>query len=251
MKGVRRGLSLPELLLTVTLFSLFLIIPYQVMKSARTIDLRTASSQDVGVQLRKAYFSLEKDLRVASCLQMNFYETEDHSVLWFLSAVDHETGGFSLKDDGKPFWQRNIIYFTAIAKDHDSYYGVRCSPPSYCSHKVLVRRVVDTGPSTSPDSAESEIEELLPPSLVQDWVEQPRSLGDLDFSNAARKERVIATGLIDFKIVLEPEGWGKEVSCSLKGFSHEEAGKNFAIGSQPLESAPFTHELEASFFPAN
>lgn len=250
MKGTR-GISLPELLLVVALFSLFLIVLYQVMRSSLVIGLKTESSEDVGLQLRKAYFSLEQDLRAASRLQMSFDENENHSVLWFLSAVDQETGELALKEDGTPFWQRNIIYFTATPKDHDSYYGVRCGQPSYCPHKVLVRRVVDAGPSTDSDSAESEIEELLTPSLVQDWVERPSSLMDLDFSNAAREERVIATGLLDFKVVLEPEGWDREISCRLKGFSHKEAGKSFAIGSQSLESTPFTHEIEASFFPPN
>ena len=57
-----RGISLPELLLVVALFSLFLIIPYQIMKSGLLIGWRTESREDVGLQLRKAYFSLEKDL---------------------------------------------------------------------------------------------------------------------------------------------------------------------------------------------
>ena len=246
-----RGISLPELLLVVALFSLFLIIPYQIMKSGLLIGWRTESREDVGLQLRKAYFSLEKDLRSASRLQMSFNEIENHHVLWFLSAVDQDTGEFALKEDGKPFWQRNIIYFTAIPEDHDSYYGVSCSQPTYCPHKILIRRAVDAGPSTAPESPESEIEELLTPSLVQERVENPASLTGLGFSNAAEKDQVIATGLLEFKVVLEPEGWDKEVSCRLKGFSHKEAGKSFAIGSQSLESTPFTHEIEASFFPAN
>ena len=52
-----RGISLPELLLVVALFSLFLIIPYQIMKSGLLIGWRTESREDVGLQLRKAYFS--------------------------------------------------------------------------------------------------------------------------------------------------------------------------------------------------
>jgi hypothetical protein len=246
-----RGISLPELLLVMALFSLFLLIPYQVMKSGLMVGLRTESSEDVAFQLRRAYVSLGKDLRTSSRLQMNVDESERHSVLWFLSAVDEETGQLVLKEDGKPFWQRNIIYFTAIPEDHDSYYGVRCSQTSYCPHKVLVRRVVDAGPLTEPDSAESEIEEILTPSLVQDWVERPGSLTELGFTNSAEEDRLIATGLLDFKVVLEPEGWDKEISCTLKGFSNKESGKSVAIGAHSLENSPFTHEIEASFFPGN
>jgi prepilin-type N-terminal cleavage/methylation domain-containing protein len=259
VKVLKAGFTLLELLIVAVIFSLFLLVSYGLLSSGMGVWQKTASSQDVGFQLGKARFSLQRDIRDASftnsevSLQPGMAaDLARGDVLWFLSAVDPSTGQFTRKVDGTPFWQKNILYYLTVPLRHDQLFGVSCQSAKYhCPHHFLVRRVIDSGPPTSPLGPVDDEETLLAPSQIEDWVKRPDSFS-LDLNNPLPDgDHLVASGLLDFDVSMAPDATGGEIEIRLMGFDLDQAGKKIALGREDLKDSPYTHHFLASYFPGN
>ncbi len=253
-----KGFSLPELLLVVGIFSAFLLCIHSLLNSGLSAWRRTASAQDARIELNKAYRRLLEDLRATGLTSCSVSSSAALStptqgdVLWLLSAADPSGAELCRKDDGTPFWQRNVLYYLCTPTDHDTIFGMRCQAKAYfCPHKVLVRRVYDLRPVTSPSSPEGSIEELMTVSQVKARALAPRTLSSSFPGPEAEQSEIVATGLLDFSVSKGAEGWSSEIVVRLKAFNADQAGKVARVGQEDLRSSPYTHETLASVFPGN
>jgi hypothetical protein len=258
----RFGFSLVELLLVAAMFSLFMIASYTLLSSGVSVWQRTASSQDAGFQMGKARVSLQEDLRQASFASTRVGRSAnlvggatEGNVVWLLSALNPASQTFCRKTtDGLPFYQRNIVYYLAVPRDHDSLFGVSCAgTDTRCPHKFLIRRVFDSGPPTAPDSPLSKEEKLLGPGQVQDLIPLPRGYS-LELTGAdSESDKLVATGLLDMSVSLGSgdSAASREVRVTLSGFDVEDAGKKVRLGQQDLKDSSYTHTIVFSVFPGN
>lgn len=251
------GFSLPELLVVCAVFAGFLVMVFGLLQSGMGTWHQTSSSQDTHFQLNQASSRLMEELSLSSVEQMDIAAVPhlpgtEQRAIWFLSAIDPATGEFARTDEGEPLWQRNVIYYLAQATDHDTLFGVKCdAADTRCPHKFLIRRVVDAGPATAPDSAPSSEERLMTPAQVLGYLKQPTGHGLSLARPTAEKDELIAQGLLDLQIVLGPDRWPDEVMITISGFSAQEAGKKFALGRQDLKDTSYTHTVVQSCFPGN
>ncbi len=253
-----RGFSLPELLLVVTLFSAFLLSVHYLLSAGLQSWRRTASSQDARIQLSKAHRALQDDLRATGITSCEIADSASlatptsGSVLWLLSALDSNGSQRCRKEDGTPFWQRNVLYYLCTPTDHDKLFGTSCQvQPFFCPHKVLVRRVYDAQLVTRPTSPEANIEELMSVAQIKTRALPPRNLNSAFPGAPSEKSEIVATGLLDFTVTKGSEGWPGEVVFRLKAFQADSAGKVSRIGQEDLRNSPFTHEALGSVFPGN
>lgn len=253
-----RGFSLPELLLVMAIFSAFLLSVHYLLSSGLGTWRRTASSQDASLQLAKAHRALYDDLRatgIASCEVVNsavLGTSTTGDVLWLLSANDSSSSQPCRKEDGTPFWQRNVLYYLGAPTDHDRLFKQVCqAKPFVCPHKVLIRRVFDSQRATMANSPEADVEELMPSAQVRTRARLPRDFNSPFPGAAAEKSEIVATGLVDFQVSKGAHGWNGEIEFRLKAFDVDSAGKVSMIGREDLRNSPFTHETFGSVFPGN
>lgn len=257
----RRGFSLIELMLVASIFSLFLIASYMLLSSGLNVWHKTSGSQDIDTQFSRLEAVLRRDLQDGSFAQCAVGKTPwlppgggQSNVLWLLSALDPGTGDFVRKQDGSPFWQRGILYYLSVPLEHDEMFGVRCDSKRFsCSHGMLIRRVVDINPMTTPTGPESKIEKLMSPAKVSGLLDRPRSFA-LDFTPREEVEssEIVASGLLDFQVALAPSSdYPSEVEIRLASFQVEEAGKKVRLGQEDLLNSPYTRQLLISIFPGN
>jgi type II secretory pathway component PulJ len=253
----QEAFSLLELLLVSALFSLFLLVSYSLLSSGIGVWQKTASSQDVSFQLAKVKAALREDLAQASAESCAVSQTpsvpadlNSGDIVWFLSAINPATGQLAKKDDGTPFWQRNIVYYLSVPRDHDQLFGFRCAKQN-CPHKFLVRRVFDTTPATTPDSPESREERLMSRDEVRQRTGPPQGY-DLNIAGpAAEREELVASALLAFEVKLGPEDLADEVEVRVSGFQTEDAGKKVKVGSEDLLQSPYARHDIVSIFPGN
>ena len=250
------GFSIVELILVAAIFSLFLLVSYLLLNSGLGVWQKTASSQDATFEMSKVRSSLTRDLRETSfeeCAVAGAPPVPGSGrAIWFLSAVHPATGIFAQRADGSPLWQRNIVYYLTVPSDHDALFGMHCAgQDDRCPHKFLVRRVFDTGPATDPGSAITQQETLLSPGQVGDLLGRPQGYGLNISGPTAESQELVATGLLDFEVELQPGPWEHEIQVTVSAFNVQEAGKKFALGSESLKQTPYTHHLLFSVFPGN
>lgn len=256
-----RGFTVIELMLVAAIFSSFLIVSYMLLSAGFATWRKTEGRQDMDLEFSKAAAALRRDLRDSSFRQCATAATPwlppgepRGNALWLLSAIDPASGDYVRKADGTPFWQRNILYYLAIPTDHDKLYGVRCQTNrrNFCPHGVLVRRVFDIDPQTSPAAAESKMERLMTNGEAGDRMERPMDLQSALGNPEAESEEIVATGLVDFQVRLAPSTrWPSEVEIQLTGFQLAEAGKTLALGNEDLSQSPYTKHALFSLFPSN
>ena len=260
------GLTIVEMMLVMTITALVFAVTQALL--ARTIDMwwKVNANADAQQQLYKAQNFLERDLAGAA------YETEagretvriekipaelinligsDGDVLWFLSAVDPVSGQF-VRKDGRPFWQRNILYYavTPTSLDTFDFTGGGMSAGGYesaCPFKVLVRKEIDFGDPTDPDSTDPE--PLLGYSDVAGFLNRPDGYSTASMGGANTSVRPISGNILTFRADLVPSTRG--VSIDLRATAVQRAKREKPIGDRDLSNDPATQQLLLTLFPPN
>lgn len=241
----RRGFSLPELLIVSFIFSLFLVASYLILSQGLAVWAKTESSQNTSFQLQKARDTLRRDLLSASRVELETSGSE----LWFLSSIGPQQQQVQ-HDDGRPFWQRNVLYFLAKPTEHNQIFKVDCgSDPNLCPHKALLRVVVDTGPTTTPDSTAIAEEVLFGLDVAKSLALPPTDLYPNAESRNVEQISVVATGLLSLRFEVDPKGLSPgEVEVTIKGFDLTKSGERVRLGVDDLNDSPLTEEVKFSVF---
>jgi len=229
---VRRfqGYTLVELVVSVSTALILFAVTHALLQSSQKTWNRVSGDENVAGQLLSAESWLRRDLFGASYSALRTAPGpttlvgRDGDALWFLSAIDPDTGRFMRNDDGTPRWQRNILYYSvipsSIATDHSGpgidEGGYEVSHP----YKFLVRKVIDQGT-------------LL--SDVTSYLEAPvgYSFPSGDFESV----NIISRGLLSFQVATEDDL--KQVELSIVAANAQEAGKVFPLGSRSLMNPQF------------
>ena len=234
-------------------------------QSQRTF-LQIASGDSARLELRKAKNALERDLSVSNPTVLNRSPVPtslgggpDGEALWFLSPVDPATKQMMRKQDGTPFWQRNVLYYLVVPNNHDSVFGISCTGgtgagPGYddvCPHKVLIRKVIDGGTVTDP-SDESTEEALLPD--VSTYLTRPDGFSVASMAEPGLGEtHLVAKDLLTFSSVLAPPPSNRstELAVDLRAVAIADARREIDLGSRPLNQSPYTRQAPLSIFLRN
>lgn len=175
--------------------------------------------------------------------------------LLFRSAIDPDTGAFCQKRDGTPLWQKTILYYTAVPEEHDRLFGQACqggsNPEGYddvCPHKLLLRKVIDLPPETTPTSSEASAEPLLLDPTA--YLTQPVSLSlrEMSSEQGSVEARIVASGLLGFRA---SKGDHQEVEIDLRALMIAEALKTVPVGTASLWESPLVLQRRFTVVPRN
>lgn len=175
--------------------------------------------------------------------------------MWFLSAVS-DTGKMAHKAlDGSPFYQRNVIYYLVVPAGHTSCSGLN-GPNGLddaCPHKLLIRKVVDVPPATSP----TDNPDLTEESLIRDvtpYLTRPngRDLSAMQSEPNLERAEVVASNLLWFEVTLNPDPEiANEVQLDLRAVSLDDARREVQFGSVSLAVSRFTQQQLITVVPKN
>lgn len=261
-----RGFSVVELLISFVVFSIAMAVLAVTFVASQRLLAETTGSSDASQQLRRAYLNLEREIRSSAFDRVRVQSgpaapgpgfTGD--VVWFLSAEDPLTGIRARGSNGRSLWQRNILYYTAIPTNHSALYGFNCAGGAnsegydvYCPHKVLIRKVIDHGPATTPTNESSE-ETLIDPADIGTYLSAPTGFAVPLSGAGTQQATVVAPSLLTFRASKAPivAAVDQEISFRLQATSLIDLGKSVAVGSTDLERAPQTESMDFSVFPEN
>ncbi len=254
------GTTVLELVIGMGIFTLIMVVLVGLFSQSLAI-WRTTSGTDTAVrELRRVTAALDRDLALASPARIARAQVADHlggggmdgEALWFLSPLDPATGQMARKLDGSAMWMRNVLYYLVVPANHDAVFGMSCSggsgPNGYddrCPHKVLIRKVIDSGVPTLVGDETSE-EELL--ADVSAYLTQPDGF---DLSTMAEPgledKRVVANNLLMFQTVTAPPPAAapRELAVDVRAMSVEEARREMRVGTDAGADSRFT--LRAPF----
>ncbi|MEW6279835.1 MAG: hypothetical protein AB1758_14500 [Candidatus Eremiobacterota bacterium] len=211
-------------------------------------------------ELSRARVRLEADLRTASASEIRTGlvppslagGAADGCALWFLSAVDPASGQVVRDTTGSPFWQRNILYYLVVPAGDSCAGGVGPGGlDDRCPHKVLVRKVIDSGVPTSPTTDPSTTEESLLPD-VSLYLDRPVGVSTTGLGGPGLEQvQLAASSLLWFEASLGPPLWNGAVQLDLRAVSLEEAGPRVTLGSQPMATSPYTFQTLLGISPGN
>ena len=220
---------------------------------------RTNSSSSSQIELRKAFSPLNTDLSstefqaVRVSLGPSSLVGRDGDAIWFLSAIDPATGEVRRSENGRPFWQRNILYYTVVPNQHQTLFGFTCSGgtdtanyENRCPHKLLIRKVIDNPSGPGPGDGTSS-EELL--TDITPYLTRPNGYILNSGSEPGLEDATItARNLLTFRVQrnFDPK-WPGEISLSLTAPRIEEARNVVRIGTESLDG--FLQEFSFSVFP--
>ena len=241
-----------ELLVSLSAALILLGAVFVILETSVTSWRRVSGDQGASGEILKAESWIRRDLFATSFLALQSADGpvtlvgKDGDALWFLSAIDPNTNEFIRNDDGSPRWQRNILYYSVIPSGLNvSFSGIQeegyeVSHP----HKVLVRKVIDSGPPTDPlvpSSQETLIADITP------YLERPNlftfSSGD------SESVSVVARNLLSFRVNRDIDLSG--ISVSLQTANIEEAKKTFPLGTRSLNNPQFLMERRFMNYPEN
>ena len=262
----REGFTLLEMIVVLGIFSLALSILAFTLISSRKLLVDTTGGAEASQKLRKVYLSLEEDLRSSSFATpavANSVTTTGGGLagdaFWCLSSEDPVTEQRARGSDGRALWQRNILYYPTVPSNHATLYGSVCSGganaegyDSVCPHKVLVRKVIDSGPATTPADPDS-VETLLTVADITSYLSAPTGFQASLVGAGSQEARVLLPNLLTFRVqrAPEPTRWADELRFRIKITALDDLGKSVALGTADLDRAPQTEELEFSIFPEN
>ncbi len=253
------GVTLSELIVGFATFGMLLAILALALQRTSMLWNRTSSSTASQQELRKAYYLLQTDLMrsefqtVRTTSGLTSLSGRDGDAVWFLSSVDPSTQEAMRTEHGRPFWQRNILYYLVVPEDHAQVYGMSCAGGSdpdgyeqFCPHKVLIRKVIDnpSGPGPGDDITP---EELL--TDVSPYLTRPRLSGGTSSAESGLDEvRLVATDLLTFRVDIAPDPrWPGELSVRLQAARIDEAASFVQLGSASLDR--FLNQFTFSVFP--
>lgn len=256
-----RGFSLLELLIVVTLFSLVAGVTLLLLSRSGQFWRESSGNHTAALNLATAARHFQSDLPETSqgavqtsTVPSSLSGAPDGSAIWFLSSRDPSTAGFARKDDGTPFWQRNVLYYSVVPRRHLELYGLSCAGgpgpgnDAHCPHKLLIRKVIDSGVPTSllTDPLTSE-ETLL--ANVDLYLTRPDGLNISAMRNeeGVTDVKIVTTGLTYF----EAESRDNEIALDLRATPSAELGRSLKVGDESLLDHRLTRQYYRSFFPKN
>lgn len=261
----RRAFTLLEVIVSISVFSIALVVLGVALSSSKAALVETTGSSDAAQSLRKLYLSLEQGIHQTS------FETSDSTTsltapggglsgdaIWFLSAADPATGAVDRAEDGTPRWLRNVLYYPAVPTNHTALYGTSCAGgvdvdgyDVFCPHKVLIRKVIDYGSATTYQGSGPE-EGLIPAADINQYLTAPTGFSvGVDTSKGEEESRVLVPRLLTFRAWRAPAALAEEIGFLARCTSIQELGKATRVGSVSLETAPQTESMEFSIFPQN
>lgn len=167
---------------------------------------------------------------------------------------DAATGPVCTTDGGEPFWQRNVLYYT-VRPSNDTCpggtdgYGYE----DMCPHKVLIRKVIDTNPATSPTGNPNDVKEVALGSMTA-YLTRPN---ETDVSAILGEPQVtavevVAVNLLTMRVGLAPDANAPgEVLVTYKAFNEPSSRQTTQVGSVALGEHPNTLTYVLSAFPRN
>ncbi len=263
----KRGMGLLELMMTLTLFSLLVALSVQVLSKGINSWNQVMSGEGSTLELAKVYNRLERDLRDASLNQMGIRGSRsslsgapDGHALWFLSSKDPATGQQVRDSLGQIFWQRNILYYLVVPNNHAQLFGYNCAGGAgplglddRCPHKMLIRKVIDSGSATTADPTASPPESLLSGAQIGLYLTRPAGNDLSAMSGEPGLEQYgVAANLLYFSAQVRASATvTDELLIDIRSFETKYAERGMAIGSAPLADHPRTNTRLHSFFPNN
>jgi type II secretory pathway pseudopilin PulG len=260
-----RGLTLTEVIVSMTLFSVVGLLLAVSFTSATAIWRTTSASTSSQMALSKARDDLTRDVQRTSFSTVRISNgpsslgAVDGDAIWFLSAIDPVSGQMMRKVDGTPFWQRNILYYSVVPNNHATLLGFSCSGGAdadgyevQCPHKVLIRKVIDSGPATDPTDESTEETILTSADVSGTYLTRPNGYNTSNMlsESGVDETSLPSTNLLTFRAQLAPDPqWQREVRLELGAVSIGSAQTEVAIGSSPLDGTRFYSDLILSLFP--
>ncbi|MBI3925133.1 MAG: hypothetical protein HY319_06300 [Armatimonadetes bacterium] len=254
------GVTLLELVFSLGLFTLLLVILTLLFTQTLGVWRKIDSADTADREIRKAVAALRSDLQLASPSRLNRTQVppslgagNDGEALWFLSPIATSGQMAHKQDSAEPLWQRNILYYLVVPQNHNPTFGMNCSgiagPTGYeaaCSHKVLIRKVIDSGVATVPTDESTE-ETLI--ADITPYLTHPNGY-DLSGMNepGVEHQEIVASRLLTF----ESQNAGpSEVSVELRAVALQDAQRETRLGSVSMYTGRFTAVAPFSVFLKN
>lgn len=254
-----RGLTVSEMVVGMFVFGMLMVVAAMSLRRTTTIWERTSSSSTSQLEMRKAHSALLLDLERTEREALSRADGpvtlagRDGDAIWFLSPID-PSGASARTSQGRPFWRRNILYYTVVPNNHNLLYGQACAGgadgqgyESRCPHKVLIRKVIDNPPATD-GSDETAPETLL--SNVTPYLTRPQGFdtSNMDAEAGLESAEIKAQSLLGMRVRLgSTPTWPNEVLVELRSARIEEARRTVQLGTDSLD--PWTQQLTFSVFP--
>ncbi len=250
------GFTLLEVLVSLGALGMILVITFLVLQQSTASWRRVSGSQDSSSQVLRAEQHLRRDLSMTSFDEFSVSDAplsnlsgRDGDAVWFLSALDPDSGRFIRNSDGTPRWQRNVLYYLAVPSGPrpGGFSGGGLEQDGYevsYPFKLLIRKVIDYGPPT--DSTDSTPAETLIPD-ISPYLETPH--GFQVGKGAAESVGIVARDLLTFRVRTDTDL--RRVTVLLRAANHVEAARDFALGSAPLDQPKYLFERRLELFPQN
>ncbi|MBT9586114.1 hypothetical protein IV102_22425 [bacterium] len=246
----RAGLSLLEVVLTSVFFAALSLVAWLAMSSSVSIWARASGRDEAHRNLIKAISWFRRDLVSARLSATTFQQSalqttsgcKEGDAIGFLSPIDPGSDQLTTKTDGTPFMMRTIVYYLAAPRQDPCQQGSDGSGyEGFCPHKILVRRVLDSGTPTL-DPSQMASEESLDPGWPN-WLERPDSFQLID-----EQRQLLAINLLTFRV----QEQGPVVRIELRAVSLLEARqKRVAVGTVNLSDNPATVRRLVEIIPRN
>lgn len=262
MKRGSQGTTLVEMLLALTMFSVMLTAAYLFLDQGVKLWKNVSGSESSGLDLKRVQTRLERDMLETSFASARVTDVPaslpggapDGRALSFLSALDDE--GNLIQKDGVPFWQRNVLYYLVVPAGHTECAGGAgpAGTDDRCVHKILIRKVIDTGTPTTPDG-DLELTVEAPLLDVTPYLTRPAgsSLESmLGVEPGLESATVVAKDLLSWDVLLSPDPRSPgEVEIDLRDVAVEEARNHVKLGVDSLAATRFTVNYLFSVVPRN
>lgn len=261
--GVKRGFTLPELMIAMTVALVLIAAGYFMLNMATNVYRQISGHEDGALQMKKAARRIQVDLlagnpALASTSVSGGPLGNSGDAVWLLSSAsgDEASGSTCVTETGSPYWQRNIIYYPARPQgdtcsgtlDADGY-------EDGCPHKTILRKVVDSGVATQPlptGNPAADKEGLLPG--VAAFLTRPNGLGVAGMLGepGITDVEIVAINLLSMRVEKDPEPNSPgEFKVTFQAFNEEVGRREVNVGSTNLGNHAKTLTHVVSVFPRN
>jgi prepilin-type N-terminal cleavage/methylation domain-containing protein len=261
------GFTLPELSLSMSLLALMTLAGFFMLQIAQKSFWKVTGNEDAALQLRKATRQIQRDLQVSNFSQTNVFKVPgslpgssagfDSIALACLSCSTDGVGDVVTKAGGEPYWQRNVLYYLIVPQGDTCQGGIdpttQCD--DRCPHKVLVKKIIDLAPTTSPTGIPSaDIETMMTGLQAPMFLSRPNRTDVSAMASEAGVSQVsvVANQLLTMIVERQPDpNIPLEVRIQLQAYNQAAGQKLVAVGTAPLSKNENTISQQLSLFPRN
>ena len=260
MRKHHSGLSLLEVTLATSLMGILLMVLGAALKQSQDVFRNINGMTDASQSLRRLAVALNRDLQRAKLDEIGITTTPaslvaaDSRALWMLSNIDPGTGRACYRSDGKPFWVCNILFYASIPTQHAQLFGSTCAGgmgpgglDDRCPHKLLIRKVIDSGATTNL-ADDSTVETLLTPAQVSaSYLTRPAKFDVSGMRSEAgvSEARLLSPLLLGFDC---SKSLG-EVTVDFRAVSLPRAQRSVAVGTASLYDSQYTYHFGLTVVP--